>query len=515
MSDTTEAPARDGMAGELLRLAPLLAALQQTEDQLGAATSNERLVALCRQLAELHRSGLAPQVGTLARELASAGHVEQARGLWHALQQALPDSPAGWVGLANLATQQHHWAEAMDSWGQALARFPDRNQPVWKLGLARAMHRLGLNEEASEFLQRALAVHPEALGVRHMLVNVLDKTGRLTTALQVLEDRLDDCLGDLQMQFQHLKLLTRLGQRTRAVAIAHRLLDDATSIDGLPGIVRMLPEMAGAHALAQLTDHVRARLDEFNQAGLVGRQRQTACELQLRLLLLQRRHDRFLEVFAQTSAGDLAPKAQAAYGRLAERMARPRSELLASPKVFCIGLSKTATTSFTAATELLGLFSAHYQNPVSFEMLDEEQALYFDACSDTPVSGVFERLYHQFPNARFVYTHRPMTSWLASLRRHHELQFGTADWDELRALTAQALPQPALIEWSLYFRHASAEAAWNAFDQRVRGFFADKPGKLLPFDVFAGHGWAQLCTFLDKPVPAARFPHENPLREGG
>jgi hypothetical protein len=205
-----------------------------------------------------------------------------------------------------------------------------------------------------------------------------------------------------------------------------------------------------------------------------------------------------------------------AYRRLAERLQAPLAELIAAPKVFCIGLSKTATTSFTAATDLLGLFSAHYQHPLSFEMLDEEQALYFDACSDTPIAGVFERLYHQFPNARFVYTQRPMADWLASLRRHHQLHFGTHDWAALGKLTARALPQPALVEASLYFRHADAEAAWHAHDRRVRGFFADKPpGKLLVLDVFAGQGWPELCAFLDQPVPSARFPHENPLREGG
>lgn len=509
----------DAAADERLQAPGLLLALQQAEERLAASAEspgNERLQALCRQLGELQRSGLAPQVGTLARELAAAGHIEPARGLWLALQQALPESPAGWVGQANLATQQHRWEEAMEGWSRALERFPDRNQPVWKLGLARAMHRLGLNDEAAEFLRQALALNPDVLGVRHLLVQVLDKTGHLPAALALLEERLDDCLGDLQLQFQHLKLLTRLGQRERAVATAHRLLDEASSLDWLPGIVRMLPEMARGQALARLTDHALVRLDEFTETAAPGRPRQLACELRLRLLLLQRDHAGFLQALAELAAGDLQPRQHAAYRRLAERLGTPLHALLAAPKVFCIGLSKTATTSFTAATEALGLFSAHYQHPLSFEMLDEEQALYFDACSDTPIAAIFERLYHQFPNARFVYTQRPMASWLASLQRHHQLHFGTSDWAALRELTAQALPPSALVEASLYFRHAHAEAAWQAHDQRVRGFFSDKPaGKLLVLDVFAGQGWAELCGFLGLPVPTARFPHENPVREGG
>lgn len=511
--------AMEAGADERLPASGLLQALQQAEERLAASADspgNERLQALCRQLGELHRTGLAPQVGQLARELAASGHIEPARGLWLALQQALPDSPAGWVGQAKLATQQHRWEEAMEGWSRALERFPDRNQPVWKLGLARAMHHLGLNDEAAGFLRQALSINPDVLGVRHLLVNVLDKTGHLADALALLEERLDDCLGDLHLQFQHLKLLTRLGQRERAVATAHRLLDEASSLDWLPGIVRMLPEMAEAHALAQLTEHARARLDEFAEGATPGRPRQLACELALRLLLLQRRHDAFVQAFGELAPIDLPPRQHGAYRRLAERLATPLHELIAAPKVFCIGLSKTATTSFTAATEALGLFSAHYQHPLSFEMLDEQQALYFDACSDTPIAASFERLYHQFPNARFVLTQRPKTSWLASLQRHHQLHFGTSDWAALRQLTAQSLPRPALVEASLYFRHADADAAWQAHEQRVSGFFADKPpGKLLVLDVFAGQGWPELCGFLGLAAPAARFPHENPVREGG
>lgn len=515
-SDTLASEPVASDASDQLQFSPLLQALQQAEDQLATSPSHDKLLGLCRQLGELHRSGLAPQVGALARELAAGGHVEQARGLWLALQQALPASPAGWVGLANLASQQHRWTEAMESWSQALERFPDRNQPVWKLGLARAMHRLDLNDQATDFLQRTLEVHPDALGVRHMLVNVLDKTGNLNAALGVLESRLDDCLTELQLQFQALKLMTRLGQTERAVQTAHRLLGEASSIDWLPGIVRMVPEMARGQALMQLTDHALTRLDEFARPDAPPRQRQLGCELRLRLLLLKHRYKDFVAVFAETTPSDLPPKSLPAYRRMAERLQMPVADLLRLPKVFCIGLSKTATTSFTAATEMLGLFAAHYQNPLTFEMLDEEQALYFDACSDTPISAGFERLYHQFPNASFVYTLRPLPDWLASLGRHHRLHFGTSDWGELRALTAQALLPAALVESSLYFQHPDAQVAWDAHDRRVRSFFADKPpGKLLALNVFAGQGWSELCGFLGRPAPAARFPHENPLRDGG
>jgi hypothetical protein len=61
----------------------------------------------------------------------------------------------------------------------------------------------------------------------------------------------------------------------------------------------------------------------------------------------------------------------------------------------------------------------------------------------------------------------------------------------------------------LIWRHpdlASVHAHWAA---RVEAFFADKPSKLLRFSVFEGHGWGELCGFLDLPVPEVEFPHAN------
>ncbi|HEV8689257.1 MAG TPA: sulfotransferase [Ideonella sp.] len=451
----------------------------------------------------------------LARELAGIGHVEASRELWQALQQAFPASPAGWVGLASLAARQQRWEEAMQGWTSAMERFPDRNEAVWKLGRARAMHRLGLDQEAEEVLRQALTLRPTAVGARQLLAHLLDRNGRLREALDVIEERLDECLTDLSLQFVHLKLLTRLGELPRALQAAHHALANTTSVDGLPGIVRLLPEMAAGDDLADLIRHSQERLAELAPNAAPMRQRQVAAELELRLLLLGRRLKDFLRAWADTAPTDVPARVLSGYRRMAERMQQPVSELLSQPRIFGIGLSKTATTSLSRATEMLGLFPAHYQNPITFEILDEEQALYFDACVDTPVSDLFERLYCLFPRAVFVHTVRQRDDWLPSLSRHHRFHFGTDDWGELRRLTGLALAKPALTEWSLYFRHADARAAADAHEERVRGFFDDKPAdKLLTFDVFKGHGWPELCNFLGRPQPASIFPHENALRDG-
>jgi hypothetical protein len=58
--------------------------------------------------------------------------------------------------------------------------------------------------------------------------------------------------------------------------------------------------------------------------------------------------------------------------------------------------------------------------------------------------------------------------------------------------------------------HALMLVELDRYDQRVRLFFRDKPKeRFLVFDVFAGHGWPELCAFLGAEPPAIPFPFEN------
>lgn len=491
----------------------LAAAWHEVRQVLQDEPRHAALLQLCSEPPALDPQSMVPGTVALARALSDAGLADPARRVWTALRDQHPGLPAGWVGLAHLASRQQRWTEAMACWNAALQRFPDRNHPLWKVGLGRAMLRLGLHDDAAQCLQQALDLHPEEIGARQMLVNLLDKTGRLAEALRTIDDRRESCLAVVPLQFQYLKLMTRRGRVAEAAALAEQLLHAATTLDPFPGIVRLLPELAARSDTMRLARLAGDRLAAIDPATLPAAGRQLRNELRLRVALQQGDHAGFLALLAPLEAAELPTGLHDAGTDMARRLARPLREALDAPKVFGIGLSKTATTSLSEALTLLGLRSAHYQNPLSFEVLDAEQALYFDACNDTPISHCFEALYHSFPQAKFIYTTRPLEGWLPSLRKHHRHHFGSSDWGELRTLTAR-LPLPvAAVEAALYFNHPDALSAWHAHDQRVRRFFADKPsGRFLELDVFAGQGWPELCAFLGVPVPAAPFPHENAVR---
>jgi hypothetical protein len=185
-----------------------------------------------------------------------------------------------------------------------------------------------------------------------------------------------------------------------------------------------------------------------------------------------------------------------------------------APKVFCIGLSKTGTTSLRAALEALGHVAVHWADPLTCALLGPEHVPLYDAFADVTVSWRLAELLRRHPDARFILSRRPPAAWEESFRRHYARAHGTG---EVAALRAQ-MAAPDRFHWGeawramqngLYFRHASLAAAWDAHEARVAAAFRDRPGSLLAFNVWEGDGWPELCRFLGRPVPDAPFPWDN------
>jgi hypothetical protein len=182
------------------------------------------------------------------------------------------------------------------------------------------------------------------------------------------------------------------------------------------------------------------------------------------------------------------------------------------PRVFCIGLNKTGTSSFHAAMEILGLTSLHWGGPATNvavrTALDEGRPLLsgldpaFDAFSDIGMlSTRFDQLDEQYPGSRFVLTVRPVDEWIDSRRRHVERNIarraaGEYDGDFL------------VVNEDLWRKQ------WERQLRRARHHFEGRPD-FLEIDFTAGHGWQLLCELLDVPEPAAPFPWANRDRAVG
>jgi hypothetical protein len=192
------------------------------------------------------------------------------------------------------------------------------------------------------------------------------------------------------------------------------------------------------------------------------------------------------------------------------------------PKVFGIGLSKTATSSLTVALRHLGYRTLHWTHGGQ-KILGWPEYFYADAATDTVCCAQFESLYHSFQESKFIYTIRNLSDWKNSIINHfgieHPKEFrarwGKEDfWDNQSGWPAYNAMRRIQVHECLYAQYDTWEDAYQAYDSRVREFFNDKPDdRLLIMDITRGDGWDTLCRFLGHPSPNKAFPHVGKTRK--
>ncbi len=176
------------------------------------------------------------------------------------------------------------------------------------------------------------------------------------------------------------------------------------------------------------------------------------------------------------------------------------------PRVFCIGLNKTGTSSFHAAMEVLGLNSLHWGgdeiNQTVRAALDDGRPLLsgldpaIDAFSDIGLLAThFRQLDEQYPGSRFVLTVRPLEEWIDSRRRHVERNIARHDAGEYDG--------SFLVVDENLWRHQ-----WHRQVDGARRYFTGRP-EFLQVDFTARPGWAPLCQLLELPEPIEPFPWAN------
>lgn len=174
-------------------------------------------------------------------------------------------------------------------------------------------------------------------------------------------------------------------------------------------------------------------------------------------------------------------------------------------KLFGIGLHKTGTTTLAECFRILGysvcpeivafatLHSTAARNygPL-FEVADRH-----DAFEDAPWNypNAFQALHRRWDSAKFILTVRDSVRWFESFERWCRLVSNPYDFSILHSYGVPMLAQNREAAIRAYERHAA----------NVRNYFDDK---VLVVDWEAGDGWAELCSFLGKPVPDHPFPHK-------
>jgi hypothetical protein len=177
------------------------------------------------------------------------------------------------------------------------------------------------------------------------------------------------------------------------------------------------------------------------------------------------------------------------------------------PRVFCIGLNKTGTSSLAQALEILGYRTLH-DDFVARRAIEKEAARglkilstlnQYRAFADIPFDSLFRELDEAYPGSRFVLTTRDPRDWLRSREQHVKRNRRSLRYrgDALR------IDRTRWLE------------VWKAHHEAVLAWFEGRPADLLVMDIPAGDGFEELCAFLEKPLPGTAFPHLNPGRSRG
>jgi hypothetical protein len=176
------------------------------------------------------------------------------------------------------------------------------------------------------------------------------------------------------------------------------------------------------------------------------------------------------------------------------------------PRIFGIGLNKTATMSFDAAVTILGFQSLHDGGPEIAasvrRAMDEDAPLLsyldprFDAFSDIGLlSRRFQILDRQYPGSRFVLTVRPVDAWIDSRRRHVQRNVAMKEAGEY---TGTFL----VVDEEKWRRE------WEHHTQRARRYFKGRDD-FLEIDLTRTPEWGPLCSLLGVAEPEAPFPWVN------
>ena len=167
-----------------------------------------------------------------------------------------------------------------------------------------------------------------------------------------------------------------------------------------------------------------------------------------------------------------------------------------SPKVFCIGFSKTGTSSLNKALGILGYRNIHWLHAhiePSIGWVKFIKKTPYDAFSDAPMYqlNLFKELDKEFPHSKFIFTPRDPKSLAKSWRNY----FTYASWGHTNNEDRKALI-------NMYEKHKND----------VYSYFEKNPQRLLIMDIIGGDKWDILCSFLNKPIPTIPFPYKRKAR---
>jgi tetratricopeptide (TPR) repeat protein len=440
------------------------------------------------------------------------GQLDEAERIFGALVKEAPETPYGLGGLASVAIHRRDWHEALS----LLTRCREHHADHATTALATVLFNIGRPAEAArlweEMMQRD-ARNPD-FAFQHLMaiIETHKLAGDLFSMRGELREDIDKWLHSApggNLHIRGARLLLAIGCLKEAAAQLVAGLGYARTPDQIDACFRLVPILTERGSRGALWHELLRQLRTYEHA-FGGTSKSN--ELELCILLALERFEEFCTRFGGVQAHLPGNAKRILLESVHERLSKPRHAVFAERKIFGIGLTKTGTTSLSAALTELGIDTAHYLNPLTHQLISDVDLYMFGACTDISAAQEFEKLYYQYPNARFIWTRRPLESWHRSFFERHPYSAGGLE--ALRSAydgdTCLHGFSAAALRFGIYLNAASLEDAYRFYDERVAHFFSDKPvEKLLELNLFSGQGWPELCGFLGCPRPSQPFPWLN------
>jgi len=189
---------------------------------------------------------------------------------------------------------------------------------------------------------------------------------------------------------------------------------------------------------------------------------------------------------------------------------------LARAKIFGIGFHKTGTQSLAEALTILGYNTIHGDSPHVPPYGDEGKTLTnminngiyklptidnYDAFTDNPYFSIWKELDSNYPGSKFILTIREPSKWLESAIRYYKER-------RVRPMRKWMFGEHANPANSIKAQKVWLNA-YNKHNAEVIRHFEKRPLDLLVINITEGDGWEKLCEFLEKEIPAKKFPFKN------
>ncbi|NPD47864.1 sulfotransferase family protein [Lentimicrobium sp. S6] len=355
----------------------------------------------------------------------------------------------------------------------------------------------------------------EKIQAYEYLVKIAQKQRNVDLKVKRLEELLSISPNHLEAELTRAKLLSMKGDlisyQERISTIINRIKDQIlpSYLAGKKLLMGIQFAFSGSEK-AKLLQQLLSIINDTIENHPIGKS--NFCLLKAELLLALNNLNEFVQTAESIENTEDISSSLAKLKAMTEKIKSPNYPDYNAIKIFGIGLSRTATESLTKALNTLGYQSVHWLNPHTQKLIADEDFLLSDAFTDITVSYQFEKLYHQFPNAKFIFTTRTKETWGRSIRAHYHNSRNISSPNEL-SKTPNALRftgEAYAAEFNLYAQYSNWEEAFDHFNKRVRHFFSDKPkDKILTFNICEGDGWETLCPFLGVPIPQKPFPHSN------